>query len=73
VATAEAANQARLREIEAQSIADIRLKELEIYGKVFDTYAKVRLETNKSLDLQKLKEEFDKVMYGESTNRSAAA
>jgi hypothetical protein len=73
VATAEAANQAKLREIEAQSIADIRLKELEIYGKVLDTYAKVRLETNKSLDLQKLKEEFDKVMYGESTNRSAAA
>lgn len=71
IATAQAASDAKKSEIEAQSIADLRLKELEIYGKVFDTYAKVRLETDKTLDLQKLKEEFDKVMYGE--RRSAAA
>jgi len=71
MATAEAASQAKLREIEAQNIAEIRLKELEIYGKVFDTYAKIRLEADKNLDLQQLKEQFDKVMYGESGNAIA--
>jgi hypothetical protein len=66
MASTEAASQAKLREIEAQSISDLRLKELEIYGKVFDTYAKISLETKKSVSLQELKEEFDKVMYGNS-------
>jgi hypothetical protein len=70
MASAEAASQAKLREIEAQSISDIRLKELEIYGKVFDTYAKISLETKKSVSLQELKEEFDKVMYGNSREPS---
>lgn len=72
VATAEAASNSRVKEIEAQNIADIRLKELEIYGKVFDTYAKTRLETDKSLDLLKLKEEFEQIMYGNSRDNGGS-
>jgi len=68
MAAAEAASQTKLKEIEAQNIADIKVKELEIYGKVFDTFAKIRLETDKSLDLMDLKKQFDKIMYGESGN-----
>lgn len=73
MATAQAASDAKLREIEAQNVADLRLKELEIYGKVFDTYAKTRLETDKTLDLQKLKEEFDKIMYGDTRQQPTEA
>lgn len=65
VATAQAASEAKIREIEAQGLMDIRVKEMEIHGKVFAEYAKIALERNKTLDLQSLKQEFDKVMYGE--------
>lgn len=72
LASAEAASQAKLKEIEAESNAKKSEIMLQGWMEILKESAKPLGEGQKGIDIEKLKEQFDKLMYGNNGNPTNA-